>query len=194
MAKIIFYVLVFFVLFSACATTHRTEHFNEKSTSFSDSTHYEIRSDAWKSYTSIDSILSLFLQYSMERMVSKDSASEHISETITSYIDSLGREVRNEQRTISRSESRNREQLYQQQLTLLQHKYTTMQEHYDSLFQALYEREKSQNADSISSAATKDKDVSCFSTVSEVFTFICIIFSVFGILYGVRLIRKANKR
>ncbi len=176
------------VFLCSCATTHKTENFNETISSFSDSTAHEIRSGVGQSSINIDSLLQSYLQQSTERQVNRDSTHEQITEAITSYIDSLGREVRLEQRTINRTESSNREQYYREQFSIMQQKYASEQEHYDSLFQSLYESQKSLETDSISSSA--EKNVVSISPAQHIASFLQIIVYVLIIAVFVRVHRK----
>lgn len=189
MEKII-YSLITIILFSSCATTHRTENYNEASSSFSDSTVQEIRSGVGQSHLNIDSLIQSYLQQSAERQVSRESTHEQIMESITSYIDSLGREVRTEQRTINRTASGERETFYRQQLALMQQKYAMQQEHYDSLFQSLCEYKKSLETDSISSAA--EKEISRPSLLQRIVVPIVLILMVLTFLFCFWLYRKLN--
>ena len=179
------------VFLCSCATTHKTENFNETISSFSDSTAHEIRSGVGQSSINIDSLLQSYLQQSTARQVNRDSTHEQITEAITSYIDSLGREVRTEQRTINRTASSERELFYRQQISLMQQKYAMLQEHYDSLFQSLYESKQSLKTDSISSAATKEvsrkNPFSFFDTLLRLVTTVLMVM-IFIKFY--RILRK----
>lgn len=185
------YSLLMLVFLCSCATTHKTENFNETISSFSDSTAHEIRSGVGQSSINIDSLLQSYLQQSTARQVNRDSTHEQITEAITSYIDSLGREVRTEQRTINRTASSERELFYRQQISLMQQKYAMLQEHYDSLFQSLYESKQSLKTDSISSAATKEvsrkNPFSFFDTLLRLVTTVLMVM-IFIKFY--RILRK----
>lgn len=182
------YSLLMLVFLCSCATTHKTENFNETISSFSDSTAHEIRSGVGQSSINIDSLLQSYLQQSTERQVNRDSTHEQITEAITSYIDSLGREVRTEQRTINRTASSERELFYRQQLALMQQKYAIQQAYYDSLFHTIYENQKSLETDSISSAA--EKNVVSISPAQHVASFLQIIVYLLIIAVFVRVHRK----
>ncbi len=183
MEKII-YSLITIILFSSCATTHRTENYQEASSSVSDSTVQEIRSGVGQSYLNIDSLIQSYLRKSAARQVSRDSTHEQIMESITSYIDSLGRKVRMEQRTINRTASGERETFYRQQLALMQQKYAMQQEHYDSLFQSLCEYKKSLETDSISSAL--EKEVSPSNPVKNLI--VAIVSAIVMVLFTILII------
>lgn len=189
MVKII-YSLITFLLFFSCATTHRTEDYHEASSSVSESTVHEVRSGVGQSHINIDSLIQSYLQQSAARQVSRDSTHEQIMESITSYIDSLGREVRTEQRTINRTASGERETFYRQQLTLMQQKYAMQQEYYDSLFQSLCESQKSLETDSISSAL--EKEVSRPSPLQRIVVPIVLLLMVLMFLLCFWLHRKLN--
>lgn len=189
MAKII-YSLITIILFSSCATTHRTENYQEASSSVSDSTVQEIRSGVGQSYLNIDSLIQSYLRQSAARQVSRDSTHEQIMESITSYIDSMGREVRTEQRTINRTASGERETFYRQQLSLMQQKYAMQQEHYDSLFQSLCEYKKSLETDSISSAA--EKEVTRKSPLKYIAVSFCMVLMLLTFVFCFWLYRKLN--
>ena len=185
------YSLLMLVFLCSCATTHKTENFNETISSFSDSTAHEIRSGVGQSSINIDSLLQSYLQQSTERQVNRDSTHEQITEAITSYIDSLGREVRTEQRTINRTASSERELFYRQQLARMQQKYAIQQEHHDSLAQSLYESKQSLKTDSISSAATKE--VSRKNPFSFLDTLLRLVTTVLMVMIFIKFYRILRK-
>ena len=65
---------------------------------------------------SIDSIVTASVWAAMQEFVKTEQEREKITETITTFIDSLGREVRQEQRTTDRSVSRQEQQHREEQL------------------------------------------------------------------------------
>lgn len=104
-------------LLTSCASTkefhqqhqHTTEIDTLAQEAKADSARHEQRQD-------IDSIVTASVWAAMQEFVKSEQEREKITETITTFIDSLGREVRQEQRTTERELSRQEQQRREEQL------------------------------------------------------------------------------
>lgn len=110
-------VAVALALFSSCASTkefhqqhqHTVEIDTLATEAKADSARHEHRQD-------IDSLVTASVWAAMQEFVKSEQEREKITETITTFIDSLGREVRQEQRTTERELSRQEQQRREEQL------------------------------------------------------------------------------
>lgn len=89
--------------------------------------------------STLDSLFRLWLQRDSIRQTTSEQSTEHINETITCIIDSLGRKVRTEQRTINRNEVRQTELLQQQWRQEQEQHLAVLYNQLDSIYQ-MYEK------------------------------------------------------
>lgn len=100
-----------------CAS-HKEIHEHQQHTVNVDSMATEAKHEAHKQETTqdIDSIVTASVWAAMQEYASQEHEKETTTETITTWVDSLGREMRQEQRTTQRELSRQEQQRQQQQL------------------------------------------------------------------------------
>lgn len=101
-------------LFTGCTTPKVVEnhhHHYEQADTLAVQAQIDRRLSSW--HAQMDSSWTQRWQEYTASMVSNEDQKEHITETITTYIDSLGREVRQEQRTTDRSLSKMQQQTEQ---------------------------------------------------------------------------------
>lgn len=115
-----FYItLAFFIcgLFGSCATKKEL-HEHHQHTVVADTLAQEARHDSHTNHqtSNIDSLVTASVWAAMQEFVKSEQEREKITETITTFIDSLGREVRQEQRTTERELSRQEQQRREEQL------------------------------------------------------------------------------
>ena len=113
-----FYItLVIFVcgLFGSCATK-RELHEHQTHVVVADEQAQEARHDGHARQTAvdIDSLVTASVWAAMQEMAAQEQSRETTNETITTWTDSLGREMRQEQRTTQRELSRQEQQLWRQ--------------------------------------------------------------------------------
>lgn len=132
-----FVVLSIITLFTGCVTTQKTEQ--NTAVSHRDSTETQntqqvvIRNEK----VNFDSLFTAWQQRIEQSQTTNEQSHETVSETITSWIDSLGREVRQEQRTIDRDLARQTEIRHQQEIAAMQQQFSQQLERYDSLYAAM---------------------------------------------------------
>ena len=104
-------------LFSSCAST-KEFHQQHQHTVEIDTLATEAQTDSHvqQHWQDIDSIVTASVWAAMQEFVKSEQEREKITETITTFIDSLGREVRQEQRTTERELSRQEQQRREEQL------------------------------------------------------------------------------
>lgn len=100
-----------------CAS-HKEIHEHQQHTVNVDSMATEAKHEAHKQETTqdIDSIVTASVWAAMQEYASQEHEKETTTETITTWVDSLGREMRQEQRTTQRELSRQEQQRQQQQM------------------------------------------------------------------------------
>lgn len=132
MKKLLLFVALLAVC--SCATTKKTEQ--STTVSKGDSAKVEIQHQGSVSNQTVnyDSLFSVWKQRIEQQQSVNEQSHETINETITSYIDSLGREVRQEQRTIDRDLARQTEIRHQQEIDAMQQQFSQQLSQYDSLF------------------------------------------------------------
>lgn len=119
------------VLMAACATQKET-HQHQTHTIEADSLSQQAEHDSHHQTTSanIDSIVTASIWAAMQEFARQEHEKETTTETITTWVDSLGREIRQEQRTtqreISKQEQQRTQQLLQQWQSEMQRQLTTM--------------------------------------------------------------------
>ena len=86
----------------------------------------------------------------------QEQSTERIQESVTTYLDSLGREVRQENRTIDRNLSRQTELRYEQQISSLQQQLSQETARTDSLSEALYMLQQVNWLDSLNQQSYKE--------------------------------------
>lgn len=144
---------LFFVAFStllvmSCATPKTTdldEQHHAVSTTDSTSAHTAII----RQQLYVDSLFAAWTHYIQTIATSDELRTERVHETITTWLDSLGRPVTQEQRTIDRSETRQQQLIQQQQIDAQQREIKAAYQRIDSLYQLLVFREMAERNDSI---------------------------------------------
>jgi len=107
-------IIVVFFTFVCCTTPKIVEqhhHHYEQADTLAVQAQIDRRLSSW--HAQMDSSWRQSWQEYSASLFSNEDQKEHITETITTYIDSLGREVRQEQRTTDRSLSRMQQQTEQ---------------------------------------------------------------------------------
>lgn len=111
MKKKVFFVILLCALLGSCATpksVERTEHHSAEADTMAIQAAVDAHMSSW--HDSMDSLFSQRIRQYTEQQSSHSQERELISETITTTTDSLGRAVRQEQRTISRDIQREQQQ------------------------------------------------------------------------------------
>lgn len=103
-----------------------------------------------------DSIVSVLMAHISQQQTSSEQQQEHITESVTSYIDSLGREVRQEQRTIDRDITRQQELRFQQWQEQQEQRIASEYARIDSLYAMFHQFNTSSQSDSLSTHATEE--------------------------------------
>ena len=106
------------VLCAVGCASHKEIHEHQQHTVNIDSMATEAKHEAHKQETTqnLDSIVTASVWAAMQEYASQEHQKETTTETITTWVDSLGREMRQEQRTTQRELSRQEQQRQQQQL------------------------------------------------------------------------------
>lgn len=133
-------------IFLAACATQKTGTTVSSGTTEKDSTENTV---ATTDYTHlIDSLFTSWKQSLSQSSTTNEQSHERITESITFTIDSLGREIRNEQRTIDRDISRATEEHLNQVISQQQQQITNLTHRYDSLFAAMEAKYKTHWEDS----------------------------------------------
>ena len=149
------YIIATLLLLSCASIKHSLDQ-TETHASDSASATTIIQGGVGQTTINTDSIVSVILAHVTQQQTSSEQQQEHITETVTSYIDSLGREVRQEQRTIDRDITRQQElrfqQWQQQQEQCIASEYARI----DSLYAMFHQFNTSSQSDSLSTNATEE--------------------------------------
>lgn len=142
----------------------------------------------------LDSMISLFRQRERETNTTQEDSRETISEIITTTIDSLGREVRQEQRTtertLSRQEQREREQWQQQVEQRWQQELSRRDSLYQIALSDLQARITADTAETSDSKAEKQTGYSGPSCKGLIYALIIIIIMIATRRYWKRFTEK----
>lgn len=111
-----------------------------------------------------DSLFSQMQARITAQQSTQEQSTERIQESVTTYLDSLGREVRQENRTIDRNLSRQTELRYEQQISALQQQLSRETSRTDSLAEALYMLQQVNWLDSLNQQAYKEPAPSALKT------------------------------
>lgn len=103
-----------------------------------------------------DSLFAQMQQQTSLHQTTDEQSTEHIQETVTTWLDSLGREVRQENRTIDRSLARQIEMRYEQQIATMQQQLSRQDARYDSLANELWMMQQVNWLDSINQQSVKE--------------------------------------
>ena len=109
-----FYILAATLMLACCATPKAVEHHHhhsEQADTMAIQAQVDKHLKSW--HAQIDSSLRQRMEEYSASWLSHDDEKEKVTETITTFVDSLGREVRQEQRTTERSLSRLQQQTEQ---------------------------------------------------------------------------------
>lgn len=149
------YIIAAITLLSCASTKHS---FDQTETHASDSASATtiIQGGVGQTTINTDSIVSVILAHVTQQQTSSEQQQEHITETVTSYIDSLGREVRQEQRTIDRDITRQQEQRFQQWQQQQEQRIASEYARIDSLYAMFHQFNTSSQSDSLSTHATEE--------------------------------------
>lgn len=112
--RTLFYTLAATLMLACCATPKAVEHHHhhsEQADTMAVKSQVDRLMTSWR--TQIDSSLRQRMEEYSASWLSHDDQKEKVTETITTFVDSLGREVRQEQRTTERSLSRMQQQTEQ---------------------------------------------------------------------------------
>lgn len=112
-ASVLTGIIIAIVMLVSCSPklVEQHHHHYEQADTASIKAQVDQQLQSW--HTQMDSSWTQRWQEYTASMVSNEDQKEHITETITTYIDSLGREVRQEQRTTDRSLSKMQQQTEQ---------------------------------------------------------------------------------
>lgn len=172
--------------FTGCATTRKTS--SNVEVHHGDSLRaLAVQYDAISSQLSrYDSLLSQMQQQTSLHQTTDEQSTEHIQETVTTWLDSLGREVRQENRTIDRSLARQIEMRYEQQIATMQQQLSRQDERYDSLANELYMVQQVNWMDSINQQSIKEPASTRSSIWMRIHDFITALVNVivFAVIIG----------
>lgn len=107
----------FFIIFAmAGCATQKENHQHTTHTIEVDSLSHQAEHDGHNQQTSVnlDSIVTASVWAAMQEFAAQEHSKETTTETITTWVDSLGREIRQEQRTTQRELSKQEQQRWQQ--------------------------------------------------------------------------------
>lgn len=170
MATPVLFIIVFCViaLFTSCASVQKTEHEQQTHVVTIDSAGTETShsGSVTDQKVNVDSIVTAILQRTREEMARQEQEHEITTETLTETIDSLGRIVRQSQKTTDRTLSRQEqqridrlEQTFEQQIhqAILSH---------DSLWQDRFSKYQASMTDSLSRIRDLQKKTSASNPVT----------------------------
>ena len=149
------YIIATLLILSCASTKHSLDQ-TETHASDSASATTLIQGGVGHTTVNTDSIVSVILSQISQQQTSSEQQQEHITETVTSYIDSLGREVRQEQRTIDRDITRQQELRFQQWQQQQEQRIASVYARIDSLFAMFHQFNTSSQSDSLSTHATEE--------------------------------------
>ena len=109
------FVMIFLVSTCSCAS-HKETHEHQTHVVNADTLASEAKHDGHHQQTSVDldSIVTASVWAAMQEFAAQEHPQETTTETITTWVDSLGREMRQEQRTTQREISKQEQQRWQQ--------------------------------------------------------------------------------
>lgn len=140
-------ILTIVCAFIGCAgkqvVVDQTESHHSKADSLSASLQVAVS----QQQTRIDSLFHLVLQQELSHQTANEQQTEQIQETVTSWIDSLGRKVTQEARTINRKTDRQEELRQQRIIQEQEQRIQTCQERIDSLYALLLEKTAKEESD-----------------------------------------------
>lgn len=149
------YIIAAITLLSCASTKHSLDQ-TETHASDSASATTIIQCGVGQTTINTDSIVSVILAHVTQQQTSSEQQQEHITETVTSYIDSLGREVRQEQRTIDRDITRQQEQRFQQWQQQQEQRIASEYARIDSLYAMFHQFNASHHSDTTDTHATEE--------------------------------------
>ena len=143
-------------LFSSCATKKEL-HEHHQHTVVADTLAHEARHDSHTNHqtSNIDSLVTASVWAAMQEFVRQEQEHEVTTETLTETIDSLGRIVRQQQKTTDRTLSRQEQQRQQEQLQQLSTQLHRRMEAMDSTIYDRMSRFESHLRDSLNSELSK---------------------------------------
>lgn len=138
--RTLFYTLAATLMLACCATPKAVEHHHHHSEQ-ADTMAVKAQVDrlltSW--HTQMDSSLRQRMEEYSASWLSHDDQKEKVTETITTFVDSLGREVRQEQRTTERSLSRLQQQTEQRLTREMETRLSTVIDSINSVWQQRYD-------------------------------------------------------
>lgn len=149
------YIIAALSLLSCASTKHSLDQ-TETHTADSASSTIINQGGVGQTTFNTDSIVSVIMAHISQQQTSSELQQEHITESVTSYIDSLGREVRQEQRTIDRDITRQQELRFQQWQEQQEQRIASEYARIDSLYAMFHQFNTSSQSDSLSTHATEE--------------------------------------
>jgi len=134
-------IVVVFFTFVCCSTPKAIEqhhHHYEQADTLAIQAQVDKQLNSW--HAQMDSSWRQRMEEYSASMTSNEDQKEHITETITTYIDSLGREVRQEQRTTDRSLSKMQQQTEQRLTREFEMRLSTAIDSVNDIWQQRFER------------------------------------------------------
>ena len=191
MKKIEFIIAVIFglTLFS-CTTPKAIEnhhHHYEQADTLAIQAQIDAHLKSW--HAQIDSSWRQRMEEYSASMTSNEDQKEHITETITTYIDSLGREVRQEQRTTDRSLSKIQQQTEQRLTREFEIRLQQALSQQDSIWQSRYNEVKAhwEQEDSVSNTqipvAVNEDNRPWYKRWASAIAYILVGAALFAVIY-----------
>ena len=140
-------ILTIVCAFIGCSTKQTVIDQTESHHSKADSLSASLQVAVSQQQTRIDSLFHLVLQQELSHQTANEQQTEQIQETVTSWIDSLGRKVTQEARTINRKTDRQEELRQQRIIQEQEQRIQTCQERIDSLYALLLEKTAKEESD-----------------------------------------------
>lgn len=138
--RTLFYTLAATLMLACCATPKAVEHHHhhsEQADTMAVKSQVDRLMTSWR--TQIDSSLRQRMEEYSASWLSHDDEKEKVTETITTFVDSLGREVRQEQRTTERSLSRLQQQTEQRLTREMETRLSTAIDSINSVWQQRFD-------------------------------------------------------
>lgn len=138
--RTLFYTLAATLMLACCATPKAVEHHHhhsEQADTMAVKAQVDRLMTSW--HTQIDSSLRQRMEEYSASWLSHDDQKEKVTETITTFVDSLGREVRQEQRTTERSLSRLQQQTEQRLTREMEVRLSTVIDSINDVWQQRYD-------------------------------------------------------
>lgn len=167
MGKRFFYLAVAVMLFTGCATKKEL-HEEQVRSIVADmlSAQEQTETHVIQQITNVDSIISVVWQRTMDEMSRQEQEHEITTETLTETIDSLGRVVRQSQKTTDRTTSKQEQQRIEHLQQSMQQQISKAVKTQDSLWQQRFETYQQHISDSLAAQRDLIKQTDPSKTVS----------------------------